>query len=575
MRKPLIFLLLASLFPGNWLYAQSLNGVYLAEEEGVESLWEIYERGDDAEIISITDIFGVGFTGNRTGNQIVLDGGGTASVAGNGNLNIQALGRNIFLRRVATTDSSFPLRRDGTYQTPEYFGGPWDIEEISIDLITGETLPQFDGSLVFIDVFTLSHEGDDALRFNDSLNTYFQGVPLNGQDFIFRIIRNPFVSVEPGFETIPGSANNFFRDVLGQGHFTDINHFEVDLVLQTFEVIPSHFLLNILGTRRNSVAEGDVDLDGTVNTQDRTAIHDLLGHDKRSQGYRLSGDLDGNGLIDFADLDQFDGESTPEKMAGPWMTGNWFDPARAGEGFHIFVLDNERAIVTWFSYGPNGGQAWFIGVGRIEGHSIVVDETEITSGTRFGSGFDPDDVVRENWGSIRISFEGCSNATVTFLSSKEGYGNGGYRLQRLTTPQGVNCPDMATFGSNTGRFTSAWFDASRSGEGWFFEELPDGRVVVTWYTYDLDGGQMWLLGVGTIENGIVEVPELLIVQGGIFGDDFDPGLITETVWGSLRFEKTDCPSGDITYDALDPAFGSATRSVVLLAGVSGLDCSDP
>ncbi|HKJ17089.1 MAG TPA: hypothetical protein VJ984_07065, partial [Xanthomonadales bacterium] len=257
-----------------------------------------------------------------------------------------------------------------------------------------------------------------------------------------------------------------------------------------------------------------------------------------------------------------------------WMTGMWFDPDRSGEGFHIFVLDDERAVVTWFSWSPNGGQAWFLGIGKVEGNSIIVSETEITSGTVFGEDFNSDDVVRSNWGTIRISYEDCVNANVTFVSDAGEFGNGGYRLERLSTPRGVNCQDMITSGGNTGRFTSAWFDPTRSGEGWFFEELADGRVLVTWYTYDLDGNQMWLLGVGNVVNGMVEVPEMLIVSGGIFGPDFDPDAIAERAWGSLRFEKTDCTSGQISFEAIDSAFGSATREVILLAGVDGLGCAD-
>lgn len=556
--------------------AQAISGIYLAQENDIRTLWEISESSDpENSTVSITDIFGAGFLGERSGNQVSFESGGNATVSGNGNISIQASGRNILLQRVATTDSSFPLRRAQPYQTPAYFSGPWDIEEISIDLVTGETLPQFDGSLVFIDVFTLSHEGEDALRFNDSLNTWFQGVPLNGQDYIFRVIKLFPVTPEPGFETIAGSDNNFPRQVLGQGHFPDINHFTVDLVLQTLSTAnPEHFLLNILGSRRNPFPEGDVNLDRDVNGQDRDALVSHLGFDKFNEGYSLAADLDGNGLVDFADLDLFDNTPSPQKAAGPWMTGMWFDPARSGEGFHLFVLDDERAVVTWFSWGPDGGQAWFLGIGRIENNSIIVSETEITSGTVFGDDFDPGNVIRADWGSIRISHEDCDHASVTFAGTDQAFGNGGYRLQRLSTPRGVNCENMTTSGGNSGRFTSAWFDPSRSGEGWFFEELTDGRVLVTWYTYDLEGKQMWLLGVGTTSNGAVEVPEMLSVSGGAFGPAFDPEAISETPWGSLRFEKTTCPAGQISYQALDPEFGSATREVVLLAGVEGLDCTD-
>lgn len=573
MRINLLTTLLASSLACQAVFAQSLGGVYSANENGREFLWEVRDNSEEGGPVSLTNIFGEGFSGSRNGNQVVLDGGGTASISQGGDIDLQADGRSIMLRRIATTDSSFPLTREEAYRTPVYLNGDWDIEEILLDQITGETLPQFDGSLVYIDVFSLFHVAPNSLRFVDSLNTYFQGVPLNGQDFIFRIIENPNATPLPGFETVAGSQNNFPRDVLGQGYFRDINHFEVDLVLQTYSrQFPDQFVLNIIGTRKDPFLNGDVDLDSDKDAQDFADLTNLLGVNKHLEEYRLTADLDGNGAIEFADLGLFDNQSVSAMAAGPWMTGMWFDPARSGEGFHVFVLDSERAVVTWFSYGPSGGQAWFIGIGAIEGNSIVVDESEITGGTVFGEGFNAQDVVRENWGSLRISYEGCAAASVTFFSNQVGFGNGGYRLERLSTPKGVDCQSMNTTGADSGRFTGAWFDSSRSGEGWFFEELPDERVLVTWYTYDLAGNQMWLLGVGSVVDGAVEVPEMLLVSGGVFGPDFDVDNISEDPWGSLRFDKSGCASGQVRYEALDPEFGAATREVVLLAGVSGLGC---
>ena len=39
------------------------------------------------------------------------------------------------------------------------------------------------------------------------------------------------------------------------------------------------------------------------------------------------------------------------------FSGSWFDPARAGEGFVVQILDDGRALVTWFTYPPEGGEA--------------------------------------------------------------------------------------------------------------------------------------------------------------------------------------------------------------------------
>jgi hypothetical protein len=44
---------------------------------------------------------------------------------------------------------------------------------------------------------------------------------------------------------------------------------------------------------------------------------------------------------------------------------------------------------------------------------VVFDNMVITSGTGFGSMFDPADVVRETFGEIIVDFTDCNNFTAT------------------------------------------------------------------------------------------------------------------------------------------------------------------
>lgn len=38
------------------------------------------------------------------------------------------------------------------------------------------------------------------------------------------------------------------------------------------------------------------------------------------------------------------------------MTGTWGDPAHNGEGFHIEILEDNAAVVHWFTYNSLGEQ---------------------------------------------------------------------------------------------------------------------------------------------------------------------------------------------------------------------------
>jgi hypothetical protein len=97
----------------------------------------------------------------------------------------------------------------------------------------------------------------------------------------------------------------------------------------------------------------------------------------------------------------------------PWM-GSWYLPARDGEGFQLSVEGDDASVfvMTWYTY-LDGKQVWMIGTGTRNGNQLVFSEMVITSGTGFGSDFNPDDVIRENFGSITFDFTDCNNLTAT------------------------------------------------------------------------------------------------------------------------------------------------------------------
>ena len=45
------------------------------------------------------------------------------------------------------------------------------------------------------------------------------------------------------------------------------------------------------------------------------------------------------------------------------------------------------------------------------------------------------------------------------------------------------------------------------------EELPDGRSLVYWFTYDPQGRQAWTIGAGTRDGNRLEIPYDLITRG--------------------------------------------------------------
>jgi hypothetical protein len=106
-----------------------------------------------------------------------------------------------------------------------------------------------------------------------------------------------------------------------------------------------------------------------------------------------------------------DGPGAPDSVL--LNQGTMFDPARDGEGFQIAAQgDSAVYVLTWYTY-LNGAQVWLIGTGVQSGNTIAFDDLVITSGAEFGPGFDPDDVVREPWGSLVLEYSDCNNARAT------------------------------------------------------------------------------------------------------------------------------------------------------------------
>ena len=126
-------------------------------------------------------------------------------------------------------------------------------------------------------------------------------------------------------------------------------------------------------------------------------------------------------------------------------SGSWYNPAKSGHGLVLEITDDvdgsgSRAMVSWYHYQADGSgeQLWLVGVGPVVGDTAIVDVVQ-TAGAVFGEGFNTDDVVTTHWGQVKIKFDSCTSATLTYDSVVEGFGSGMEPLSRLTSgPTGFN-----------------------------------------------------------------------------------------------------------------------------------------
>ena len=118
-------------------------------------------------------------------------------------------------------------------------------------------------------------------------------------------------------------------------------------------------------------------------------------------------------------------------------TGTWYDPAQSGHGIFIEILPGNLLLAYWFTFTPQGQQAWFGGVGPITGNTAAVSVVQ-TQGGRFIPNFDPAQVTNLPWGTLNFTFTDCQTGKVDF-NSTVGFGIGSMTLKRLTSPAGLFC----------------------------------------------------------------------------------------------------------------------------------------
>ena len=120
------------------------------------------------------------------------------------------------------------------------------------------------------------------------------------------------------------------------------------------------------------------------------------------------------------------------------FTGAWYDPQQSGHGLFIEVLPSNQILAWWFTFTPDGQQAWFGNVGSIDGDTATVAAVQ-TQGGRWIPNFDPSTVTQPSWGTLTFQFTDCNHGEVSFTTSGP-YGNGHMDLTRLTQPAGLACP---------------------------------------------------------------------------------------------------------------------------------------
>lgn len=270
----------------------------------------------------------------------------------------------------------------------------------------------------------------------------------------------------------------------------------------------------------------------------------------------------------------------PRNDPGPAIdaraSGLWYDPARAGEGYLIEALPDNRVTVTAFTFpalGVSGDQAWFTGVGRVIDNAIVVDRFEGRRNGSFGAIFDPAALLTTRLGRFDAVLSDCGvgeqrvQAIAPYESSRRS-------LQRLTRIGAARCPNQAAppAVSPFARWSGAWFEADKPGRGLFLEVQDDGRAFMVWFTFRPDGEPAWMIGEGRAVGAELEFSALTRPVGTRYGSAFNVADVRLEPWGSARLSGNGCGNLAIDYDAVQPGYGKSRIQFTRLTTPLGAGC---
>ena len=189
-------------------------------------------------------------------------------------------------------------------------------------------------------------------------------------------------------------------------------------------------------------------------------------------------------------------------LANGWATGQWYNPARNGEGFWIEVSgegDNLTISTAMYSYDAQGNQLWLVGSVAIGPNDIGATVPVIlVEGPVWGTAYDPADQDTTQFGNIVVRFPTCDSALFNVKSNVAGLESGDYSLVRLTEITGMDCtepapPDAPPPPNETGITPGMW-----TGLGVCFFVNAEGTKIVETdecdagnaFSADIPGGQV-------------------------------------------------------------------------------------
>ncbi len=125
---------------------------------------------------------------------------------------------------------------------------------------------------------------------------------------------------------------------------------------------------------------------------------------------------------------------------GAGASGSYYELASAGQGFSVHITADGIAVMSFYTFEPDGTPFWVVGAGLFDGRRAIFDDLVRAQGTAFFP-HNQFAVRRTTWGTAIVEFLDCNRARATFQAGAP-YGSDVLDAVRLGSIDGVVCPDL-------------------------------------------------------------------------------------------------------------------------------------
>ncbi|HKE47277.1 MAG TPA: choice-of-anchor Q domain-containing protein [Rhodanobacteraceae bacterium] len=125
-----------------------------------------------------------------------------------------------------------------------------------------------------------------------------------------------------------------------------------------------------------------------------------------------------------------------------------------------------------------------------------------------------------------------------------------------------------------GGMNGLWYDHAANGHYLTIQRVhDDDTAVVIWNTFDRNGNQAWIYGVGHVTGRHIHV-DMSQNLGGRLQPGGAPAGSSVSSWGTVDIDLATCLSGTLRYASPNPTYGSGQFPLDRLAYVSDFGCTE-